>query len=234
MKPNEASRLRDPAALLSGLPQGAEILVIRLRSLGDLVLETPAIAAIHSWRPDLRISVLVETRFAAVLEGNPAITELIFSSGGAFATAAKLRARHFPVVFNQHGGPRSAILTGFSDSPQRVGWTGYQYSFMYNVHAPDAQEFYGAEAVHTVEHRISQFYWAGLPRGPIPNADVFPQPDAVASVAWKLAEKGIGPGTPYAVSATWCASIGNALACCKICGELARVGCANFMESKAS
>ena len=61
------------------------------------------------------------------------------------------------------------------------------------------KEFYGAEAVHTVEHRISQFYWAGLPRGPIPNADVFPQPDAVASVARKLAEKGIAPGTPYAV-----------------------------------
>ena len=199
MKPNEASRLKDPAALLSGLPQGAEILIIRLRSLGDLVLETPAIAALHSWRPDLRVSVLVEPRFAAVFEGNPAIVELIFSSGSTFATAAKLRARQFPIVFNQHGGPRSAVLTGFSGSPKRVGWKAYQYSFLYNVQVPDAKEFYGTEAVHTVEHRISQFYWAGLPRGPIPNADVFPQPDAVASVARKLAEKGIAPGTPYAV-----------------------------------
>ncbi len=199
MKPNEASRLKDPAALLPSLPQGAEILIIRLRSLGDLVLETPAIAALHSWRLDLRISVVVEPRFAAVLEGNPAVTELIFSSGSAFATAAKLRARHFPIVFNQHGGPRSAILAGFSGSPWRVGWTGYQYSFLYNVRVPDAKAFYGSEAVHTVEHRISQFYWAGLPRGPIPNAAVFPQPDAMASVARKLAEKGIAPGAPYAV-----------------------------------
>jgi heptosyltransferase III len=199
LKPNEASRLNDPAALLPGLPPGAEILVIRLRSLGDLVLETPAIAALHSWRPDLKISVLVEPRFAAVFEGNPAIAELIFSSGGSFATAAKLRARHFPIVFNQHGGPRSAILTGFSGSPKRVGWTGYQYSFLYNVRVPDAKEFYGREAVHTVEHRISQFYWAGLPRGPIPNACVFPQQDATASVARKLAEKGITRGARYAV-----------------------------------
>jgi ADP-heptose:LPS heptosyltransferase len=199
LKPNEASRLNDPAALLPGLPQGAEILVIRLRSLGDLVLETPALAALHSWRPDLRISVVVEPRFAAVLEGNPAIAELIFSSGNAFATAAKFRARHFPIVFNHHGGPRSAILTGFSGSPWRVGWTGYQYSFLHNVRVPDAKEFYGREAVHTVEHRISQFYWAGLPRGPIPNAAVFPQPDAMASVARKLAEKGIAPGAPYGV-----------------------------------
>ena len=199
MKPNEASRLNDPAALLPGLPQGAEILIIRLRSLGDLVLETPAIAALHSWRPDLRISVLVEPCFAAVLEGNPAVTELIFSSGGAMETARKLRARHYPIVFNQHGGPRSAILTGFSGSPQRVGWTGYQYSFLYNVRVPDAKEFYARDAVHTVEHRISQFYWAGLPRGPIPNARVFPQPDAAQSTVRKLAAKGIAPGTPYAV-----------------------------------
>ncbi|MGC2282473.1 MAG: glycosyltransferase family 9 protein [Candidatus Acidiferrales bacterium] len=199
MKPNEASRLREPAALLPGLPQGAEILVIRLRSLGDLVLETPAIAALHSWRPDLRIAVLVEPRFAAVLEGNPAIAEQIFSSGGTMETARKLRARHFPIVLNQHGGPRSAILTGFSGSPKRVGWKSHQYSFLYNVHAPDAKEFYGAGAVHTVEHRISQFYWAGLPRGPIPHAAVFPQPDAAKSIARKLAEKGIGPGMPYAV-----------------------------------
>ena len=199
MKLNEASRLNEPGALLPSLPQGAEILIIRLRSLGDLVLETPAIAALHSWRPDLRISVLVEPRFAAVLEGNPAIAELIISGGSAMETARKLRARHFPIVFNQHGGPRSAILTGFSGSPRRVGWTGYQYSFMYNVHVPDAKEFYGREAVHTVEHRISQFYWAGLPRGPVPKARAFPQPNAVQSIARKLAEKGIAPGTPYAV-----------------------------------
>jgi ADP-heptose:LPS heptosyltransferase len=199
LKPNEASRLNDPAVLLPGLPQGAEILLIRLRSLGDLVLETPALAALHSWRPDLRISVVIEPRFAAVFEGNPAIAELIFSGGSTFATAAKLRARQFPIAFNQHGGPRSAILTGFSGSPRRVGWTGYRYSFMYNVHVPDAKEFYGREAVHTVEHRISQFYWGGLPRAPIPNACIFPQPDAVASVASKLAEKGIVPGARYAV-----------------------------------
>jgi ADP-heptose:LPS heptosyltransferase len=70
---------------------------------------------------------------------------------------------------------------------------------MYNVHVPDAMAFFGADAVHTVEHRISQFYWAGLPRGPIPNARVFPPSDAVELIAGKLAEKGIAPGAPYAV-----------------------------------
>jgi heptosyltransferase-3 len=188
----------DPATLLPALPQGAEILIIRLRSLGDLVLETPAIAALHSWRPDLRISVLVEPRFAPVLEGNPAIGEIIFSRGLG-ETALDLLRRKFPIVFNQHGGPRSAMLTGASGSPLRVGWAGYQYSFLYNVAVPDAKEFYGTPTVHIVEHRISQFYFTGLPRGPIPRAQVFAQPDSIATVARKLAEKGIAAGAPYAV-----------------------------------
>jgi heptosyltransferase III len=188
----------DPSTLLAALPQGAEILIIRLRSLGDLVLQTPPIAALHSWRPDLRISVLVEPRFAPVLEGNPAIAELIFSRSLG-ETALDLLRRKFPIVFNQHGGPRSAMLTGASGAPLRVGWTGYQYSFLYNVAVPDAKRFYGSPAVHTVEHRISQFYFTGLPRGPIPRAQVFAQPDAIATVACRLAEKGIAAGAPYAV-----------------------------------
>jgi heptosyltransferase III len=195
---NAPPNSNEPSTLLPSLPQGAEILIIRLRSLGDLVLETPAIAALHAWRPDLRINVVAEPRFAPVLEGNPAISGLIFSRGLG-ETALDLLRRKFPIVFNQHGGPRSVMLTGASGSPLRVGWAGYQYSFLYSVAVPDAQEFYGAPAVHTVEHRISQFYFTGLPRGPIPHAEVFPQPDAIASVASKLAEKGIAARAPYAV-----------------------------------
>jgi heptosyltransferase III len=192
LKPN------DPSLLLPGLPHGAEILIARLRSLGDIVLETPAIAALHAWRPDLRICVLVEPRFAAVLEGNPAISKILFSRGLA-ATALEIRRREFPIVFNQHGGPRSALLTAASGSPQRVCWEESQFSFLYNVHVRGPKKFYGTADVHTVDHRISQFYWTGLPRGPIPPAQVFPRRDAADSAARKLAQAGIAPGDAYAV-----------------------------------
>ncbi len=174
------------------------MLVARLRSLGDIVLETPSIAALHAWRPDLRICVLIEPRFKAALEGNPTVTDVLFSSGFT-AAAARLRQRRFPVVFNQHGGPRSALLTAVSGSPLRVGWKGFQFSFLYNVQVPDAREFYGRPVVHTVEHRISQFYWTGLPRGPIPGAQVLPQPEAIANVRLLLERNGIPRGSPYAV-----------------------------------
>jgi heptosyltransferase III len=191
-------KLNDPSRLLADLPPGSKILIVRLRSLGDLALETPVIAALHDWRPDFQISMLAEPRFAAVFEGNPAVSDLILSSG-FLETARELRWRRFPVAFNQHGGPRSALLTAASGAGTRVGWKGFQFASLYNVRVPDAKEFYGTPVVHAVEHRISQFYWTGLPRGPIPRAQVFPQPDAVASVARALAEQGIGAGASYAV-----------------------------------
>lgn len=186
------------SSLLPDLPQASTILIIRLRSLGDLVLETPAIAAIHAWRPDLQISLLVESRFAAVLEGNPAVSNILLSAGLS-ETARALRRQRFPVVFNQHGGPRSALLTFASGSHRRVCWKGFQFSFLYNVLVPDAKEFYGRPVVHTVEHRMSQFYWAGLPHGPIPKARVFAQPDAIERVVDILASHGIQRGASYAV-----------------------------------
>jgi heptosyltransferase III len=185
---------------LRSLPQGAEVLLLRLRSLGDLVLETSVIRALHEWRPDLRISVLADERFAAVFEGNPAVAEVI-PPGGLMATASELRRRNFAMLFNQHGGPRSAMLTAMSGARTKVGWHGYQYDFVYDVKVPDAREFFaGAGAVpHTAEHRLSQLWFTGLARGPVPPAQLFPQPDAAASAAQKIAEKGIAPGTPYAV-----------------------------------
>lgn len=192
MKPSELARI------LPCLPKGSEVLILRLRSLGDIVLLTPALAALHAWRPDLALVVLVEPRFASLLEGHPAVAEVLAFRG--FGNAVRgLRRRRFPVVFNQHGGPTSALLAAAAGAPVRVCWSGCQFSFFYNALAPPAVEFFGPRKVHTVEHRMTQFYAAGLPRGPIPPARIYPQRDATASVAAILAQRGIAPGKPYAV-----------------------------------
>jgi heptosyltransferase III len=188
----------ESASVLRDLPPESKLLIIRLRSLGDLVLETPAVAALHGWRPDLKIYVLVEPRFAPVFEGNPAVAGLIWSRN-LLRTAAELRRHDFPVVFNQHGGPRSALLTLACLSPVRVCWAGFQFSAIYNVLVPDAKQYYGTAIVHAVEHRISQFYWTGLPRTPIPPAELFPQAQALESVRRALCAHGIQPGAAYAV-----------------------------------
>ncbi len=175
------------------MPQGAPVLIVRLRSLGDVVLLTPALSALHSWRPDLRLCVLVEPFCEPLLEGNPAVSEILLTKT-FLATAAGLHRRHFPVVYNQHAGPTSALLVALVGVPQRVCWTRRQFSFVYNVLVPDP-----GDRIHTVEHRMEQFYATGLPRAPIPPARVYPQPDAQAEVAQQLAARGIAPGKPYAV-----------------------------------
>lgn len=175
------------------MPAGAEVLIIRLRSLGDIVLLTPALAALHDWRPDLRLSVLVEPVWASLLEGNPAVSEILLMRN-FFSTARELRRRHFPIVYNQHAGPTSALLTAATGAPDRVCWTRRQFSFVYNVLIDDPRQ-----NIHTVEHRMGQFYATGLPRAPIPPARVYPQPDALAAVAAKLSQRGIAVGAPYAV-----------------------------------
>lgn len=188
----------NPSSLLTGLPEAAEILIVRLRSIGDVVLLTPSLAALHAWRPDLRLRVLVEPGCAAILEGNPAVAEIIVSRG-FFGTVRQLRRYRWAVAYNQHSGPTSAILTAASGAPLRVCWEGRQYSFLYNVSVAPADRVMGRSHLHTVEQQIAQFYWTGLPRGPIPPTTVYPNRGELSAMASKLAVRGIEAGQGYAV-----------------------------------
>ncbi|HUA83919.1 MAG TPA: glycosyltransferase family 9 protein [Bryobacteraceae bacterium] len=157
------------SALLDGLPSGARIAVIRLRSLGDCVLTTPSLALLKAYRPDLRISVIVEPRFAPVFEDNPDVDEIRES-----ACAADL-------ALNFHGGTRSMILTAATRAKLRCGFAHHRYSFIYSHKIPRAQQILGDERpVHTAEHLASAMFWLGVPRAEIPRARLFAAPAEIA------------------------------------------------------
>ncbi len=158
---------------LLSLHEGARVLIIRLRSLGDCVLTTPAIGLLHSFRPDLEIGVAVEDRFGAVYEGNPAIARIIAPSR---RDVLAFRAR---LAVNLHGGGRSAMLTLASMAPSRAGFAHFPLRLVYNIHIPRAQEILGEErVVHTVEHVASAMFHLGVPRAEIPRATLFAAPSA--------------------------------------------------------
>jgi heptosyltransferase III len=149
--------------LLDRLPSGARITVIRLRSLGDCVLTTPALALLKQFRSDLRITVVVEPRFAAVFEGNPDVDRI--SDG--FTTA--------DLAINFHGGSRSIALTLLSRF--RAGFGHHKGAFLYSHRIPRAQEILGIERrVHTAEHLASAMFWIGVPQSEIPRARLFAEP----------------------------------------------------------
>ena len=151
--------------LLAELPSGSRIAVIRLRSLGDCVLTTPALALLKEYRPDLRVGVVVEERFAAVFEGNPDVDEILPPRAGA---AIRFRPR---LAINLHGGTRSMGLMIASGAPLRAGFGHHSFSFCYSSKIPRAQEILGVDRrVHTAEHLASAMFWLGVPRTGIPRA----------------------------------------------------------------
>jgi heptosyltransferase-3 len=157
--------LKNKVDLLDRLPPGSRIAVIRLRSLGDCVLSTPALALLKQHRPDLKLSVIVEPRFADIFSGNPDVDELRDSM-----TRADL-------VINLHGGTRSMILTALSRAKLRAGFAHHRYSFVYSNKIPTAQQILGiARRVHTAEHLASAMFWLGVPQQPIPRAKLFADP----------------------------------------------------------
>jgi len=147
-------------SLLARLPSRARIAVIRLRSLGDCVLTTPALALLKGHRPDLRIRMVVEPRFAGVFEGHPDIEEISPDVG-----------RRMDMVLNLHGGSRSMWMTLQSGAKFGVGFGHHRYSWIYSHKIPRAQEILGEERpVHTAEHLASAMFWLGVPRKEIPRA----------------------------------------------------------------
>jgi lipopolysaccharide heptosyltransferase III len=187
-----------PSSLLSNLPRNANVLVIRLRSVGDVVLTLPALQALNDWRPDLRIHMLVEPLCAPLVEGHPAISEVIVLRK-FWDIVRQLRRRRFAMAFNMHGGPTSAFLTRLSGAPVRVCWAQRQFSSFYNVQVPIDFPVAGRTEMHTAEHRLQQFLWTGLPEKPLPAARVYVDPNASDVVRQKMAEQGIKSGEPYAV-----------------------------------
>ncbi len=161
------------AAVLDRLPPGARVAIIRLRSLGDCVLTTPAIALLKQHRPDLEIAVVVENRFREIFEDNPDITQLLPPVPRDLA-----KWRPF-LTLNFHGGTRSMWLTATSRAVLRAGFAHHPYSFLYGCRIPRAQHVLGVERpVHTAEHLASAIFWLGVPKTDIPRAKLVAPPAA--------------------------------------------------------
>ncbi len=154
--------------VLEHLPQGARVAIIRLRSLGDCVLTTPAISILKTARPDLQLGLVAEPPFTAVFEGNPLINQLIAPSWQA------VRRFGSNLCVNLHGGTRSQWMTALSGARWRAGFAHYKSTLPYNIRIPRAQKILGVNrTVHTAEHLASAFFAMGVDMAEIPRAQLF-------------------------------------------------------------
>jgi hypothetical protein len=119
---------------LDRLPLGARVAIVRLRSMGDCVLTTPAIQILKTARPDLEIGVVVEDRFRAIFERNPVVSTLL---GPALNEIFRWRPA---LCLNLHGGRHSMALTLASRAQIRAGFAHHRGAMLYHVRIPRAQE----------------------------------------------------------------------------------------------
>ena len=144
------------------------VLLIRLRSLGDCVLTTPAIYLLKRAFPAIRIGVVVEDRFAQLFTGNPDIDEVL---PPRIRSAAAFKA---DLCINLHGGTRSMALTAASAATYRAGFAHFRGGALYNIRIPTAQKILRVDRkVHTAEHLASAMFYLGTPQTEIPRARLF-------------------------------------------------------------
>jgi heptosyltransferase-3 len=156
-------------SVLECLPRGSRVAILRLRSLGDCVLTTPALDILKRCRVDLRVAVVVEDLFRAIFEDNPDVDEILRPELGALRKWTPL------LCLNLHGGSRSAWMTAGSGARYRAGFGHYRHQLVYNVRIPRAQEILGvARTVHTAEHLASAMFYLGAPITEIPRAKLVP------------------------------------------------------------
>jgi predicted lipopolysaccharide heptosyltransferase III len=150
----------------------SRILLLRLRSLGDSILTLPLIEALHQWRPELQISILVEAPHAPVFLHHPAVCETLILKADKqndldgwtrLHTILELRKRHYPAVLNLHGGTTSMLFTLASGAVLRIGQESHRASWIYNRRIPSSDTVWNRRPLHTVEHQLSLLRWLNLP-----------------------------------------------------------------------
>jgi ADP-heptose:LPS heptosyltransferase len=111
-----------------------KILVIRLARLGDVILLIPALRALRRHFPGVRIDVLVDHRYAAVVSTCSAVTEIIpinrleMRDGSKvkavwkiFRLAEDLRKRRYDLVLDFHSFRETHLLTWYTQARWRLG-----------------------------------------------------------------------------------------------------------------
>jgi ADP-heptose:LPS heptosyltransferase len=182
------------------------ILLVRLRLIGDVVFTTPAIRAIRRHYPDARLTYIVEEEAAAVVRHNPHLDEVIVARSphapgrlrADIALIRRLRRERYDLAIDFHGGPRSSMLTWLSGARIRVGYEVTGRSWMYTTRVPRPRAL---RPRHSVVSQWDVLLPLGIapPDSEIDATEMPDDPAAASAVARRLAGAGIGAGNPVVV-----------------------------------
>jgi ADP-heptose:LPS heptosyltransferase len=139
-----------------GHPMSGPVLAVRLRALGDVVLSTPALRALHRGHPGQPLDVVTDPRYVPLLAGLPYVRHVHALGRGvwdAWRLARTLRRERYAWAVDLFGNPRSAQLVALAGAARRAGYELRGRRHVYDVRVPveppgsDGRREYAA-AVH--------------------------------------------------------------------------------------
>jgi heptosyltransferase-2 len=114
----------------SGTPvrDNGRILIIRLSSLGDILLTTPVVRLLHQLYPQASIDFLVKATYQDVLRSNPCIARLHLLQEGQtlYQTLSRLRQTRYTLVLDLHRNLRSWFLSHGLRGHQKLAYNKHR------------------------------------------------------------------------------------------------------------
>lgn len=109
-----------------------KILIIRLSSIGDIVLASPLIRLVRQRFPQAKIDMLVSTEFEELVSANPNLTQVILfdrKTGlkGLWRLCKKIRKRRYDLIIDIHKKLRSFIICKTSGARQTVAYNKHSF-----------------------------------------------------------------------------------------------------------
>lgn len=175
---------------------------MRLRSIGDTVLATPSLIALKRFLPAAQIDILLEDWVAPVLDGFEAVDNVLTVSKDIkdrAKIARRIRRNKYDVAFNLHGGTTATFLIRASGASVRVGYSYYQYSFLYNYLLDSSTDFWQQEVTHSAEHQLALLGFVGVPVSDKPKSQLAVTESAKTSIEDKLKSKIQTPNSKLAL-----------------------------------
>ena len=150
------------------------VLVVRLGAMGDIVHTLPAVASLKHSMPHSELTWIVESKWRALLEGNPYVDRLIVFERGTMAGLRnawrELRRERFDLAVDFQGLIKSALVAACA-RPERL----YGFDSKCVREAPAAW-FYSRRVHSDAIHRVDKYLDLAVAAGVTNPLKVFPIP----------------------------------------------------------
>jgi ADP-heptose:LPS heptosyltransferase len=180
------------------LPKRPKFLIIKLRSIGDVVYNTAVYTPLKKSFPDCHLTVLVEHFSLDIVRNHPDIDHVLcFKKKSPLHQLGfyyRLFANKYDVVIDMHEGTRGAVMCFVTQAPYRVGHKFAKRSFLYNIKL----EFSDLHPKHPIDYQVALIKKMGVEFGEVSPSIHISEPAKITAEDL-LRTKGVGPNEPFCI-----------------------------------